>query len=48
MDKHSTTHANPLAIVIDDLLELTVIGSFSRIGPSVRSRLFHWADTTPS
>ncbi len=29
--------------VIDDLLELTVVGSFTRIGPAVRRRLFDWA-----
>ena len=34
-----------LAAVIDDLLEITVIGSFSRIGYDVRRRLFGW--TTP-
>jgi NAD(P)-dependent dehydrogenase (short-subunit alcohol dehydrogenase family) len=28
--------------LIDDLLEITVVGSFSRIGPAVRSRLFRW------
>jgi NAD(P)-dependent dehydrogenase (short-subunit alcohol dehydrogenase family) len=29
--------------LIDALLELTVVGSFSRIGPSVRGRLDRWA-----
>jgi dehydrogenase/reductase SDR family member 12 len=33
------------AAVVDDLLEITVIGSFSRIGNAVRRRLFGW--TTP-
>ena len=28
--------------VVDDLLEISVIGSFSRIGPAVRRRLFGW------
>jgi dehydrogenase/reductase SDR family protein 12 len=28
--------------LVDDLLELTVVGSFSRIGPTVRRRLFRW------
>jgi dehydrogenase/reductase SDR family member 12 len=28
--------------IIDDLLELTVIGSFSKLGYSIRSRLFDW------
>ena len=32
--------------LIDDLLELTVVGSFSRVGPTVRRRLFAW--TPPS
>ena len=31
------------AAVVDDLLEITVIGSFSRIGYVVRRRLFGWA-----
>ena len=34
-----------MAAVVDDLLEITVIGSFSRIGYGVRRRLFGW--TTP-
>ncbi len=29
--------------LVDALLELTVVGSFSRIGPAVRRRLDHWA-----
>ena len=32
--------------LIDDLLELTIVGSFSRVGPTVRRRLFAW--TPPS
>jgi len=35
------------AAVIDDLLEITVIGSFSRIGYAVRRRLFGWQMPTP-
>ena len=35
------------AAVIDDLLEITVIGSFSRIGYAVRRRLFGWAMPVP-
>ena len=35
------------AAVIDDLLEITVIGSFSRIGYAVRRRLFGWKAPTP-
>ena len=31
-----------LAALVDDLLEITVIGSFSRIGSAVRRRLFAW------
>ena len=34
-----------MAAVVDDLLEISVIGSFSRIGYGVRRRLFGW--TTP-
>jgi dehydrogenase/reductase SDR family member 12 len=37
---------NPAAVV-DDLLEITVIGSFSRIGYAVRRRLFGWAMPRP-
>ena len=33
----------PLATLIDAALELTVIPSFSRIGPAIRRRLFDWA-----
>ena len=29
-------------VVVDDALEVTVIGSFSRIGPAIRRRLFRW------
>jgi len=32
--------------IIDDLLELTVVGSFTRIGPALRRRVFDW--TTPA
>jgi len=28
--------------VVDDLLEISVIGSYSRIGPAIRRRLFGW------
>lgn len=34
---------NPRAVV-DDLLEVSVVGSFSRIGPAVRRRLFDWQE----
>ena len=33
-----------LKMLIDDLLELSIVGSFSRIGSSVRRRLFDWSD----
>jgi dehydrogenase/reductase SDR family member 12 len=36
-----------LNAAIDDALEISVVGSFSRIGPLVRSRLFAWADPAP-
>jgi dehydrogenase/reductase SDR family protein 12 len=31
-----------LATIVDALLELSILGSFSRIGPAVRRRLFDW------
>ena len=37
----------PAADAIDLLLELTVVGSFSRIGPAVRRRLDRWTDASP-
>ena len=36
-----------LRTVVDDLLEITVIGSFSRIGYGVRRRLFGWTAPRP-
>ena len=33
-----------IAPLVDDALEISVIGSFSRIGPAVRRRLFRWQD----
>ncbi|MCY7419271.1 MAG: SDR family NAD(P)-dependent oxidoreductase [Chloroflexi bacterium] len=33
--------------LIDDLLEIAVVPSFTTIGPAVRRRLFHWADAAP-
>ena len=41
--QHSIT---PYAL-IDDLLEATIVGSFSRIGPVIRSRLFGWTAPPP-
>lgn len=32
---------------VDALLELTVVGSFSRIGPAIRRRLFDWQPPAP-
>lgn len=34
-----------LRSVVDDALEVSVVGSFSRIGPAVRRRLFGWRAT---
>lgn len=36
-----------LRVVVDELLEISVVGSFSRIGPSVRRRLFGWTPPPP-
>lgn len=33
--------------IIDDLLEVSVVGSFSRIGPVIRRRLFRWRSPVP-
>ena len=33
--------------LVDDLLELTVVGSFSQIGAAVRRRLYGWASPEP-
>lgn len=35
------------ATTVDALLELSVIGSFSRLGPLLRSRLFDWTPPAP-
>ncbi len=35
---------NPVSLVVDKLLESTVIGSFSRVGYATRSRLESWID----
>ena len=37
----------PLATLIDAALELTVVGSFSEMGPAIRSRLFGWTPPPP-
>lgn len=36
-----------LRAAIDDALEISVVGSFSRIGPVIRSRLFDWTSPDP-
>lgn len=33
--------------LLDDLLEITVVGSFTRIGPVVRGRLYDWTAPPP-
>ena len=37
----------PIADVVDAALELSVVGSFSRIGPAVRRRIDGWSDPPP-
>ena len=37
----------PVAGLVDDLLELAIVPSFSRLGPAIRRRLFAWSDPTP-
>lgn len=34
-------------VLVDDGLEISVVGSFSRIGPAVRRRIFRWAPPPP-
>lgn len=34
----------PIDRIVDGLLEATVVPGFSKIGPAVRRRLFHWED----
>ena len=41
---HDRIDLRPIA---DDLLEVTVVGSFSRIGPAIRRRLFRWTPPPP-
>ncbi len=33
--------------LVDDLLEISVVGSFTRIGPGIRRRLFTWPEPGP-
>lgn len=35
-------------VIVDAALEVTVVGSFSRIGPAVRRRLFRWHEPRPT
>ena len=39
-----TGHGGPRAALLDAVLEASVVGSFSRLGYDVRSRLAHWQD----
>jgi len=36
-----------LTDLVDDAIEISVVGSFSRIGYAVRRRLFRWAPADP-
>ncbi len=38
---------NPIPALVDGALELSVVGSFSRIGPAVRRRTDHWTAPPP-
>jgi dehydrogenase/reductase SDR family protein 12 len=42
-----STVRNMFATAADDALEISVVGSFSRVGPAVRARLFGWSDPEP-
>ncbi len=42
-----STVRHRLATAVDAMLEISVIGSFSRIGPVVRGRLFAWTEPEP-
>jgi NAD(P)-dependent dehydrogenase (short-subunit alcohol dehydrogenase family) len=37
----------PVARLVDGLLELAIVPSFSRLGPAIRRRVFAWSDPTP-
>lgn len=39
--------AAPLARAVDELLEASVVGSFSRLGPAVRRSVAGWSDPAP-
>jgi dehydrogenase/reductase SDR family member 12 len=36
-----------LRTIVDDALEISVVGSFSRVGPAVRRRLYRWTAPEP-
>ena len=36
-----------LRVIVDAALEVSVVGSFSRIGPAIRRRLFRWGEPPP-
>ncbi len=42
------TATERLTDAIDSVIEASVVGSFSRFGPVVRRRLFHWAQIDPT
>lgn len=39
------TATERVANAIDAVLEASVVGSFSKLGPAVRRRIYHWAET---
>jgi len=41
--RQSQTHLSPIGRLVDNLLEASVIGSFSRVGYLARRRIGHWA-----
>ena len=41
---HPVTSTERIAHAIDAVLEASVVGSFSRLGPLARRRLFHWTE----
>ncbi len=42
-----STVCSTLSTVVDDALEISVVGSFSRIGPAVRARVYGWTKPAP-
>ena len=43
-----TIHTMDTRALIDDLLEISVVGSFTRLGPGIRRRLFDWTESAPN